>query len=516
MPRKQGFPSWAFLLASGTWFLSGIIGLSEAFCPIRCTCNDDELTVLCAGAALDVIPITLNPDIRELHLTRNNIKNIMSAFGVYQKLEFLDVSYNQLRTLGVDNFPLKQLQKLVLDNNAVVILDTNTFKGLRGLLNLQMRRNGLTEVPSRVFHDMRSLERLDLSQNRIARVDPDAFVGLHRLKTLILRENKLQHVPTPAFHHIPHLLSLDIGQNCIPTVVDNAFTHLVRLRDLIMDRCSVSVIEQGAFSSLVSLSALWLQDNNLEDFPTEALSDLHRLEELHIGENGFRAITEENLRSLPMLKRLYVVTAQQLEHISERAFSQCSQLEEVVLEDNKHLTTLAPGTFANLRHLTRVSLKGNSFASFHPDLLPWGQLSSFDLRDNPLVCNCSVIWLWDMLRALEQSGNWTNIRCKYPPYLNREFLKNVSHYDLDCDGHTRRNILIVALSTTAIFVILILGLVLWYRKRVSRAIKKKLDTTALHDPHMGQFHKSESVLALPPAAHITYNGKFQATPLAYI
>lgn len=496
--------------------LSLCAAATDAFCPVRCVCNDEKLTVQCAGAALDVIPITLNPEIRELHLTRNNIRNIMSAFSVYQQLKFLDVSYNQLRTLGADNFPLAELKVLVLDSNSVAELEADTFRGLRTLLELQLRRNALTHVPSRAFHDMRSLERLDLSHNQIARVDPDAFVGLHRLKSLILRENRLSHVPTPAFHHIPHLLALDLGLNSIPTVVDNAFSHLVRLRELSMDRCSTAILEPGAFSSLVSLATLRLHDNTFVAFPTDALSDLHRLEELHFGRNSVRSLTEENFKTLENLKRLYITRSDYLDSVEERAFSQCTQLEQVVLEENRRLKYLSPGTFSNLRQLSRVSLRANGFESFHPDLLPWSQLSSFDLRDNPLVCNCSVIWLWDLLRSLDQTGNWTNVRCHSPTHLSRELLRGLSHYDLDCDGRTRRNILIVGLSTTAIFAIVVLGLVLWYRRKVSSVLKKQLDTASLHDPHMGQFHKSESAMALPPAAHVTYNGKFRPTPLAYI
>ncbi|KAM7301267.1 leucine-rich repeat-containing protein 4C [Ixodes scapularis] len=515
MARERGPPSVPQLLALLA-LLGFVAARAHAFCPVRCVCNDDKLTVQCAGAALDVIPITLNPEIRELHLTRNNIKNILSAFSVYQQLESLDVSYNQLRTLGRGNFPLAELKVLLLDNNAVVEVEADTFKGLRGLLELQMRRNGLADVPSRAFHDMRSLERLDLSQNQISRVDPDAFVGLHRLKSLVLRENRLSHIPTPAFHHIPHLLALDVAQNPIPTVVENAFSHLVRLRELVMERCNTAILEPGCFSSLVSLSSLRLQDNALAIFPAEALSDLHRLEELHIGRNGFRSLTEEHLRALENLKRLHIIRAESLEIVDELAFSQSTQLEQIVLEDNKRLTFLAPGTFSNLRQLTRVSLRGNGIESFHPDLLPWNQLASFDIRDNPLVCNCSVIWLWDLLRALDHNGNWTNVRCHSPPHLSQELLRSLSHYDLDCDGHARRNILIVGLSTTAIFAIIVLALVLWYRRKVSSVLKKQMDTTSLHDPHMGQFHKSESVMALPPAAHVTYNGKFRPTPLAYI
>ncbi|KAK8757600.1 uncharacterized protein LOC144125366 [Amblyomma americanum] len=490
--------------------------MAHAFCPMRCVCNDEKLTVQCAGAALDVIPITLNPEIRELHLTRNNIRNIMSAFSVYQQLKFLDVSYNQLRTLGADNFPLAELKVLLLDSNAVTELEANTFRGLQTLLELQLRRNALTYVPSRAFHDMRSLERLDLSHNQIARIDPDAFVGLHRIKSLILRDNKLSHVPTPAFHHVPHLLSLDLGMNGIPTVVDNAFSHLVRLRELSMDRCSTAILEPGAFSSLVSLANLRLQDNAFVAFPTDALSDLHRLEELHFGRNSVRSLSENNFRALENLKRLYIVRSEFLDHIDERAFSQCTQLELVVLEENRRLRYLSPATFTNLRQLSRVSLRANGFESFHPDLLPWNQLISFDLRDNPIVCNCSVIWLWDLLRSLDQTGNWTNVRCHSPTHLSRELLRGLSHYDLDCDGRTRRNILIVGLSTTAIFAVVVLALVLWYRRKVSSVLKKQLDTASLHDPHMGQFHKSESAMALPPAAHVTYNGKFRPTPLAYI
>lgn len=432
---RQRRPAVAELL------LLSLVSCANAFCPMRCVCNDDKLTVQCAGAALDVIPITLNPEIRELHLTRNNIRNIMSAFSVYQQIKFLDVSYNQLRTLGADNFPLPELKVLVLDSNLVAELEANTFRGLRTLLELQLRRNALTYVPSRAFHDMRSLERLDISHNQIAKIDSDAFVGLHRLKSLILRDNKLSHVPTP---------------------------------------------------------------------------DLHRLEELHFGRNSVRDLAEDNFRALENLRRLYIVRSEHLDSIDERTFRQCLQLEQVVLEENRRLRYLSPATFTNLRQLTRVSLRANGFESFHPDLLPWNQLSTFDLRDNPIVCNCSVIWLWDLLRSLDHTGNWTNVRCHSPTHLSGELLRTLSHYDLDCDGRTRRNILIVGLSTTAIFAIIVLALVLWYRRKVSRVLKKQLDTASLHDPHMSQFHKSESSLTLPPAAHVTYNGKFKPTPLAYI
>ncbi|KAL3176213.1 hypothetical protein MRX96_010533 [Rhipicephalus microplus] len=419
---RQRRPAVAELL------LLSLVSCANAFCPMRCVCNDDKLTVQCAGAALDVIPITLNPEIPRA-------------------------------APDAQQYP----QHHVRLHNLVAELEANTFRGLRTLLELQLRRNALTYVPSRAFHDMRSLERLDISHNQIAKIDSDAFVGLHRLKSLILRDNKLSHVPTPAFHHIPHLLALDLGLNSIPTVVDNAFSHLVRLRELNMDRCSTAILEPDSKNCTLAVTASGI-------------------------------LAEDNFRALENLRRLYIVRSEHLDSIDERTFRQCLQLEQVVLEENRRLRYLSPATFTNLRQLTRVSLRANGFESFHPDLLPWNQLSTFDLRDNPIVCNCSVIWLWDLLRSLDHTGNWTNVRCHSPTHLSGELLRTLSHYDLDCDGRTRRNILIVGLSTTAIFAIIVLALVLWYRRKVSRVLKKQLDT----------------------ATHVTYNGKFKPTPLAYI
>lgn len=110
------------------------ISFSEAwrgFCPLRCHCNDDELAVRCDDASLDVIPITLNPGLRELHLSRNNIKNILGSFSVYAQLENLNVSYNQLANLNKNNFHLRHLKRLDLGNNYVEQVNAETFKGLQ-------------------------------------------------------------------------------------------------------------------------------------------------------------------------------------------------------------------------------------------------------------------------------------------------------------------------------------------------------------------------------------------------
>ena len=44
----------------------------DAFCPHLCHCDDLQMIVTCPPESkLDVIPITLNPNLRELHLKGN-------------------------------------------------------------------------------------------------------------------------------------------------------------------------------------------------------------------------------------------------------------------------------------------------------------------------------------------------------------------------------------------------------------------------------------------------------------
>ena len=54
---------------------------SEAYCPFLCQCDDTKRKVVCSPKAnLDIIPITLNPAIKEIHLRGNQIRYVTGIF----------------------------------------------------------------------------------------------------------------------------------------------------------------------------------------------------------------------------------------------------------------------------------------------------------------------------------------------------------------------------------------------------------------------------------------------------
>ena len=122
----------------------------------------------CAGAGLEVLPITLNPGIQRLQLQHNSIRAVDAALGFYAQLQYADLSHNQLISLPDRGFSRqKRLIELRLSNNKIFKVTNSTFAGLKTVTILSLRKNFVEELSGRVFAGLAAVEELDLGQNRI-------------------------------------------------------------------------------------------------------------------------------------------------------------------------------------------------------------------------------------------------------------------------------------------------------------------------------------------------------------
>ena len=96
----------------------------------------------CAGAGLEVLPITLNPGIQRLQLQHNSIRAVDAALGFYAQLQYADLSHNQLISLPDRGFSRqKKLIELRLSNNKIFKVTNSTFAGLKTVTILSLRKN---------------------------------------------------------------------------------------------------------------------------------------------------------------------------------------------------------------------------------------------------------------------------------------------------------------------------------------------------------------------------------------
>lgn len=488
----------------------GVAALAN--CPNGCSCNDDTLVVVCEESRLDVLPIALNPSIQRLIIRNNKIKTIDSSIQFYTELQHLDLSQNHLVNIPTKSFSFqRKLQELHLNNNKISSLTNTTFQGLNSLTVLNLKRNFLEELQDGVFTTLPRLEELNLGENRISRIDPRAFAGLSALRILYLDDNQLKTVPTESFSLLGSLAELHVGLNVFSVLPDDAFAGLNRLAVLDLNGAGLFNISDEAFTGLPGLRSLNLFGNRLSVVPTTQLAGLTRLEELSIGQNDFIILEQNSFKGLKNLKVIDVTGATLLERVEKGAFEENVNLESVIITNNKKLAVIEEGTLLGLPKLKHVSLRDNAIITLSEAVFVGKELRQLDITDNPLFCDCQMLWLQDLLN---EKSNFTQLQCASPKHLKDKYLRTLTADDLGCVLHdSRKQTIIGVVVVASVAIIVSLGLIIYrYRKSMreklkdykwnKRAIRKDLEyqkTFSEEDCIVRGIHPSQYPVAPPHA-----------------
>lgn len=462
---------WCMVVGLGVEPAAGL-----ANCPPGCQCDDNTLVVQCGEGQLDVLPIALNPSIQRLVIKSNKIKTIDSSIQFYAELTFLDLSSNHLMTIPQRTFAYqKKLQEVHLNHNKIGQISNKTFIGLSAVTVLNLRGNQISELHQGTFSPLLKIEELNLGENRIGYLDPKAFDGLTQLRILYLDDNALTSVPDPViFQAMPSLAELFLGMNTLQTIQSGAFQDLKGLTRLELKGASLRNISHDSFLGLEELRILDLSDNRLPRIPSAGLSQLVRLEELSLGQNDFEVISEGAFVGLKQLKRLDVNGALKLKRVMTGAFGSNGNLEYLDLSSNKMLVEVQEGALSGLPHLRHVILKANALTSLAEGLFPWKDLLTLDLTENPLSCDCRVMWLRNLLVAKNSSQeDVPELRCEFPERLRGESLKHLNPTLMGC-SHTdpRKQALIGALLVGSAATITAMALVLYRcRHKIRETLK---------------------------------------------
>lgn len=69
------------------------------------------------------------------------------------------------------------------------------------------------------------------------------------------------------------------------------------------------------------------------------------------------------------------------------------------MDDNEQFSDLPMHLFHGNLNLIELSLRNNKLYQLDAVQLPLDQLRKLSLADNPFVCNCSLIWLWRLIKS---------------------------------------------------------------------------------------------------------------------
>ncbi|XP_069196015.1 chondroadherin [Procambarus clarkii] len=452
------------------WWLAwaALVGVAWAFCPTGCSCDDDGPSARCVGVGINVVPILFNPGLRRLNLAHNSISSVGQSLVFFDQLEELDFSHNNLSDLGAGNFQVQvRLRELRLGHNNLSSLDAGALRGLSSLTLLDLSHNILPELPAAALLDVKGLKVLLLAHNKLHTLPLHSFRGCQGLHVLDLCDNYFRHVPTAALGDLKVLKALHLCRNRLSRLEPNAF-HTEALVTLSLETNSIEFVADTAFQRLQGLLKLNLNDNLLREVPTLALASLFMLDSLYISRNKLKSLEGGAFRSLDQLTSLEISRCPHLTMLHPGALTQCVNLRKLTLSHNPLVRHLPRGFLTSLPRLLSLDLRANGLQSLPATEVTWRSLASLDLRGNPMVCNCSLKWLAEVLSASNTSLTAPDLQCAAPQKVRGLYLSRLSPGELQCVDNLQVVVGIVIVCVSSVLLLTLSLLLCRYHCRRQR------------------------------------------------
>lgn len=250
------------------------------------------------------------------------------------KIERLDLSHQNLKTLPKNIRNYKNLQFINLSNNPDLQLDS-AFTVLAALPQLKIIRldsNAITYLPENIIK-LKNVTHLSFVNNPNFnwRKNNDALAEMPKLTTLNFDYCDFMEVPEN-ISTIKHLRNLRLSHNKINTGV--SFTNLSKiekLKFLWLDNNEITFLPPE-IKALNQVTELYLHDNKLSQLPEE-IKQCEKLCILYLGNNQFKEIPDQ-IMDMKMLYML-VLYNNQIATIPEKFNNSKIPLAVLVMDKNK-------------------------------------------------------------------------------------------------------------------------------------------------------------------------------------
>ncbi len=107
------------------------------------------------------------------------------------EVNFLILSYNNIKILTNSIMNLRELTSLDLEGNKLTDLQPELFVNLPGLERLNLSKNKIKELKNGVIVNCIQLKKIFLGDNPLEVIEPNAFIGTRSLKLLSVLDHKL-------------------------------------------------------------------------------------------------------------------------------------------------------------------------------------------------------------------------------------------------------------------------------------------------------------------------------------
>ena len=227
-----------------------------------------------------------------LDLSFNLIATIEEDALTDMILSELYLNNNRLKEVPKALFKIKNLEKLWVNRNLLTFLKEGTISNLDQTKEIYLQDNQILSIEDGALPQ--NLEFIDISRNEFDFIDENQFNNKPNLVRIKFENNRISYLPVNVFQNNIKLSYIILNQNKIAWVSNGVFTTCSNTLSLInMEENSLAYIEHGCLADK-SITAVLMKNNDLHDWPADgSFSDQAEPFYVEFKENKFEVIRQE-------------------------------------------------------------------------------------------------------------------------------------------------------------------------------------------------------------------------------
>ena len=297
----------------------------------------------------------------ELHIYCKSINVFPRTYEKIQdKINSFSITGNKIQSLPEDGFKNLRIDYLIISNNNITKLNSNSLRGIKYLSKLKLSEENFNTIEPNAFNWVKyTLAELELSKVELNSIRMDAFSNefnvLKSLKVLKLHDNNLHEFKLEWISKFKNLKVLALTKNKFANLNSDIFISNDKIR--VFD----------------------LTDNSFDDLNNilKALDPIRTdLKELLIAKNSIESLS--NFKGFKSLKILDL-SSNRIKILPNGAFDDLAELRYLYLSNNQ-IITIDNAAFGGLNHLAALNLS-NNYISLVPAITRLDKLLSLDLSN---------------------------------------------------------------------------------------------------------------------------------------